>query len=147
MHDPDLTELGKEQCASLNAKFPYHNSVELLTCSPLRRTLYTTLLGFKGEISKGIKTVAIPDAQELSDLPCDTGSDPAVLLKEFAENNVDFGLLKEGWNNNVRDAVASLVLGLRTLRKVADNLSLCSVVAMPQLKKPLPPERKLQGSG
>lgn len=49
-----------------------------------------------------MKLVALPDVQETSDVPCDTGSDPEVLKREFIEEKglpVDFGLLFDGWNN------------------------------------------------
>jgi len=45
--DPDLTPLGKEQCAQLQKSFPYHSQVTHLVASPLRRTLYTCLLSFE----------------------------------------------------------------------------------------------------
>ena len=46
--------------------------------------------------------LALPELQETSDLPCDTGSDPAKLVEEFGgegEGKVDLSLVKEGWNN------------------------------------------------
>jgi broad specificity phosphatase PhoE len=104
--DPVLTELGKKQCHELMEKFPYHSDVELVVASPLRRTIYTALLGFKPvfEERKEMKLIALPEAQETSDVPCDTGSDPAVLKKEFEECSlsVDLSLLEEGWNIKVR---------------------------------------------
>lgn len=50
-----------------------------------------------------MKVIAIPEAQETSDVPCDTGSDPDVLKKEFEEKKlpVDLSLVKEGWNSKV----------------------------------------------
>ncbi|KAF2716467.1 hypothetical protein K431DRAFT_289385 [Polychaeton citri CBS 116435] len=46
------------------------------------------------------RILALPDAQETSDDPCDTGSDPAVLHSTVAENNwpVDLSLINDGWN-------------------------------------------------
>lgn len=99
--DPDLTPLGEQQCRDLRANFPYHSKITHLVASPLRRTLYTCLLSFADEVEKkGIKVVAQPLLQETSDLPCDTGSDPAKLEKEFGEKGqVDLSLVEEGWNN------------------------------------------------
>ena len=48
-----------------------------------------------------MKIIALPEAQETGNVPCDTGSDPAALKKEFADLPVDFGLVKEGWNSKV----------------------------------------------
>lgn len=74
----------------------------MLVSSPLRRALQTTLIGFQPEVQRGLKVVALPDVQETSDLPCDTGSDPTTLEKEFGEESkVDLSLLTEGWNMKV----------------------------------------------
>jgi len=45
-----------------------------------------------------MKVLALPEIQETSDLPCDTGSDVELLEKEFGEK-VYLSLVKEGWNN------------------------------------------------
>lgn len=103
--DPGLTELGEEQCRQLRDRFPYHDRVGLVTASPLRRTIYTALLSFEPVLkaNPGSKVVALPDIQETSDVPCDTGSDLDVLQKEFTEKGlpVDLGLLTKDWNNKV----------------------------------------------
>lgn len=48
-----------------------------------------------------MKLIALPDTQETSDVPCDTGSEPQALQEEFAEQPVDLELVHEGWNNKV----------------------------------------------
>lgn len=55
------------------------------------------------EAHKDFKIICIPEAQETSDVPCDTGSDPAVLKKEFVDRGlpVDLSLVHEGWNSKV----------------------------------------------
>ncbi|KAL2217571.1 histidine phosphatase superfamily [Thermoascus aurantiacus ATCC 26904] len=102
--DPLLTELGQEQCRTLRDTFPYHDRVELVTASPLRRTLYTALLGFEPvfHARRGMKLIALPEAQETSDVPCDCGSDPEALRREFVEEKglpVDLERVEEGWNS------------------------------------------------
>lgn len=102
--DPDLTDLGKEQCAQLQKTFPFHSQITHLVASPLRRTIYTCLLSFEPALrnAKGDKrkVVALPDLQEISPLPCDTGSDPAALAAEFGPaGHVDLALVADGWNN------------------------------------------------
>ncbi|KAN0120123.1 phosphoglycerate mutase-like protein [Hyaloscypha variabilis] len=103
--DPDLTPLGRDQCSTLAQTFPYHAKITHLVASPLRRTLYTTLLSFPSEVSKGIKVLALPEVQETSDLPCDTGSAPEKLAAEFSSGEfagaVDLSLVHEGWNSKV----------------------------------------------
>ncbi|KAI9787844.1 MAG: hypothetical protein M1816_007411 [Peltula sp. TS41687] len=98
MPDPVLTKKGERQSQELAKAFPYHDAVDMLVSSPLRRALQTTLMGFQPDVQRGLKVVALPDAQETSDLPCDTGSDVMALEKEFGKDgHVDFGLLSEGW--------------------------------------------------
>ena len=100
MPDPLLTPFGETQCAHLASAFPNHTTVDLLVCSPLRRTIYTTTLGFKPDIQRGVvPIIALPEVQETSDVPCDTGSAPAVLRKEFAGKPVDLSRVTEGWNS------------------------------------------------
>lgn len=73
-----------------------------MTASPLRRTLYTALESFAPvfEANPDLKIVALPDLQEISDVACDTGSEPSVLKEEF-KSGVDLDLVHEGWNNKV----------------------------------------------
>ena len=52
-------------------------------------------------MEKGIKVIALPEAQETSDLPCDTGSDIDALREEFAEKPVDLDLVKKGWDSKM----------------------------------------------
>ncbi len=102
--DPDLTALGKEQCAHLVQTFPFHAQITHLVASPLRRTLYTCLLSFAPALANGRastrQVVALPELQEVSPLPCDVGSARAALDAEFAEaRQVDLRLVGDGWND------------------------------------------------
>ena len=54
--DPDLTPLGKEQCAALRRAFPLHDKVTYLVASPMRRTLYTCLYAFGDDDADGTTT-------------------------------------------------------------------------------------------
>ncbi|XXG95893.1 hypothetical protein Hte_002167 [Hypoxylon texense] len=96
--DPDLTPLGIKQCEELCKRFDAHDKITHLVASPIRRTLYTCLRSFAPAVDAGKKVIALPDAQEISTLPCDIGSDPSKLKEEFADR-VDFHLVKEGWND------------------------------------------------
>ena len=66
----------------------------------MRRTLYTTLLGFEPEIKKGLEVIALPELQETADEPCDTGSDIELLQKEMEGKPVDLSRVINGWNSN-----------------------------------------------
>ncbi|PLB41382.1 uncharacterized protein BDW47DRAFT_100038 [Aspergillus candidus] len=100
--DPPLTDLGVSQCRTLRDSFPAHDKVDLVTASPLRRTIYTALESFEPifHARPDTRLILIPDAQETSDVPCDTGSSPAELQREVEEKGlpVDVGLVEEGWN-------------------------------------------------
>ncbi|KAK4105265.1 phosphoglycerate mutase-like protein [Parathielavia hyrcaniae] len=106
MRDPDLTPFGRDQCAQLARSFPHHDRVTHLVASPMRRTLYTCLLSFEPVLNnnKERKVVALPDVQEISPLPCDTGSPVEALAAEFSGGGggagaVDLGLLTPEWND------------------------------------------------
>lgn len=104
--DPDLTQKGKDQCAALCKTFPFHSKITHLVASPMRRTLYTCLLSFQPSVfdaetnPTGKKVVALEELQEVSNLPCDVGSDLSKLESEFGgDGKVDLGLLRDGWND------------------------------------------------
>ncbi|KAF3898386.1 Phosphoglycerate mutase [Trichophyton interdigitale] len=112
LQDPLLTPFGEEQCRALRANFPYHADVELIVASPLRRTIYTALHSFANIIQeKGLTVIALPEIQETSDVPCDTGSDLADLKKEVEEKGlpVDLSLVPEDWNDKRWSANAKSV--------------------------------------
>ncbi|KAH8661177.1 phosphoglycerate mutase family protein [Ilyonectria robusta] len=103
--DPPLTTLGITQASGLTETFPDSGSVAVVLTSPLVRTLQTTLAGFShvldkhcvkdGGIDKGARLIIDQDLQERSDLPCDTGSERAVLEKAFPA--LDFSVLGDNW--------------------------------------------------
>ncbi|KKY28161.1 putative phosphoglycerate mutase family protein [Diplodia seriata] len=98
--DPLLTDYGMQQCEELHNAFPHHDGVTAIVASPLKRTMGTALYAFRSVIaSRGIKVIALPEIQENSDLPCDTGSDRVELEREFAGQPTDFSLVREGWNS------------------------------------------------
>jgi len=98
--DPLLTEYGQQQCRELSEAFPDTSALDLIVASPLKRTIYTALLSFPSVIAeKQLKVVALPEIQETSDLPCDTGSEPSELAREFDGKPVDLHLVQEGWNS------------------------------------------------
>lgn len=99
--DPSLTPFGERQCHDIVTKFPYHDQVELVVTSPLRRTVHTALLGFAPAVTRGVQIFALPSLQEASTLPCDTGSDFSVLQTEFQDTVADLALVDAGWQVKV----------------------------------------------
>ena len=100
MPDPKLTPFGDSQCRQLRKNFPRHDPIDLLVCSPLRRTIYTTLISFQPDIEqRGLQVIALPELQEVGDWPCDTGSDVAVLREELEGQPVDLSRIPDDWNS------------------------------------------------
>lgn len=100
MLDPLLTPLGEQQCRQLQHDFVHHEDIDLIVASPLRRTIYTALLSFEDTIkNKTLRVVALPETQETSDLPCDTGNTREALAEEFKNQPVDLSLVVDGWNS------------------------------------------------
>ena len=100
LHDPLLTPFGEEQCRKMHETFPDMQNVDLVVASPLKRTLYTALIAFEPVLkSKGLKVIALPELQETSDLPCDVGSSPEAIEKEFEGKPVDLSLVNPGWDS------------------------------------------------
>lgn len=99
-YDPPLTDKGRLQCSALRAAFPHHEKVTRLIASPLTRTLHTCTLGFGPEGGAEIesKVIALPSIQEVSDAPCDIGSEPSHLETEFGKL-VDLSRVEVGWNH------------------------------------------------
>ena len=70
--------------------------------------MYTALYSFepvlRANTTENSKILALPLVQETSDIPCDIGSEPEVLMKEFINDRalpVDLGLVEKGWNIKV----------------------------------------------
>jgi len=133
--DPSLTTLGEAQCEALRKVFPYHGRITHLVASPLRRTLYTCLLGFEAEVKSGKKIIALPELQETSDVPCDTGSDPAKLQEEFGtgqwKGTVDLSFVHEGWNHKAANtkwapSAAKIEARAREARRLLRDLAMKS---------------------
>ncbi|KAF2876650.1 histidine phosphatase superfamily [Massariosphaeria phaeospora] len=95
IHDPPLSDLGRQQCAELQESLKQSeigNQVELIVVSAMRRTLETATLGLDWLINEK-KIKVLPDAgwQENADHPCDTGSSISVMQSEFP--NFDFSVV------------------------------------------------------
>lgn len=108
--DPPLTALGREQAAKLVDTFHNPEHIGVVVTSPLRRAIQTALAGFSHVLNKryydedsglgvenGIPLFLDPNLQERSTLPCDTGSENAVLEKEF--KNLNLEVLSAGWRS------------------------------------------------
>lgn len=97
IHDPRLTPEGIEKCKQFHtetfSKLNLHAS--LICASPLRRTIQTAQYC----LSPLDPIVLLPNAQEATDLPSDTGSSREEIEAEFGAL-VDASRVEEGWNSN-----------------------------------------------
>lgn len=110
--DPRLTPLGEKQVIALRESLgpDFLSRIRLVTASPLSRTLHTAAIAFEPILKKEGRyqeqsrckpqILAVAEAQETSDYPCDTGSDRNVLAKECEEFGwpVDLSRVPAGWN-------------------------------------------------
>lgn len=99
--DPSLTPEGERQATTVSHEIPDIFSVNCIYASPMRRTLHTALLTFKTVLhfNPNLRVIALPELQETSDDPCDTGSSLEALQEEFKGQPVDFSHVFEGWND------------------------------------------------
>lgn len=120
LRDPGLTEIGVAQ-AEFAAKNDALRDVELVLVSPLRRTLETACVAFKG-----VPIVAVPDLQETNALPCDTGRPFAQVQADFPE--VDLTLLRPCPNDwfekiGLMESHKVTEIGLQLLRERLDRVA------------------------
>ncbi|KAF2706411.1 hypothetical protein K504DRAFT_80638 [Pleomassaria siparia CBS 279.74] len=99
--DPLLTPFGEQQCKELSASILDIQSLGCIVASASRRTLYTALVTFAPLLATkpNLNIIALPELQETSDMPCDTGSSVEALNIEFANKPVDLSHVHDGWNN------------------------------------------------
>jgi broad specificity phosphatase PhoE len=112
IRDPGLTPLGKKQCLTLRTSFPYHDDIDIVLASPMKRTIETALIGFAPALAKpDVSFLLVPHAQEISAYPCDVGSErgdlegkleAALAEAGFTKNRLDFTNLEPQWTVKVR---------------------------------------------
>jgi len=102
IRDALLTDEGIEQARLHNESIRDNVSkqAELIVCSPLRRTVQTMLYGYADAVARLGKDriIIMPEVQEASDDPCDTGLDKADLLKDPLYQGLDLSRLDDDWN-------------------------------------------------
>ena len=124
-----LTPLGRQQCVDFARVDPHFQDIpEVILTSAFRRTLSTMLLALPNAFERLApqgKVLLLPQLQETHDLPCDTGSDRAVLeatdeFKDLAAKGIDWSPLTEDWNKNqgfYAPTVEALAARARWVRK------------------------------
>lgn len=97
IRDASLTEKGIQEAKNFYKFFTLHDELDLICASPLRRAIQTAQYCFKPCLDKGMRILAIADAQEASADLSDTGSPIEMLQSAFPAEVVDLRLLKDGW--------------------------------------------------
>ncbi|KAF1352635.1 phosphoglycerate mutase family protein-like protein [Lizonia empirigonia] len=133
IRDALLTPKGKGQCSTLQSAFKYHNDIDIVFSSPLRRTIQTASLSLGPTLArKDVPFVLLPPLQEVSNIGCDVGmADTADDVKQmlptlfvkgelpFDYNKIDASHVTEGWNSKKgywayeRDAISKRAADLR----------------------------------
>lgn len=125
IRDPDLTDLGVEQCALLRDSFIHHPQLTRLVASPLRRTLHTCVNAFGSDSLYPV--TALDLLQEVSDAPCDTGSDPSKLKEEFGDKaevrGVGEGWYEKGSDSKFEPTVEKLTARAKEARRLLRDLA------------------------
>lgn len=109
LHDPGLTDRGRAQARELAVRIAELKAddggvdIGLVLASSLRRTLMTALDAFAPQLARKQPGVvyAWPDVQEVSDLPCDSGSALALVRDEFGSQVVNYDMVESGWELKV----------------------------------------------
>ncbi|KAI1750760.1 histidine phosphatase superfamily [Xylaria castorea] len=97
--DPELTELGYQQCATLAAELASLSDIELVFASPMQRTIQTALATFK-TYTQSKRIVLLPDLKECDSLPTSVGSSPDDLFRKFGDECLDFSFVTPDWTDN-----------------------------------------------
>ncbi|CZT04828.1 hypothetical protein WAI453_007645 [Rhynchosporium graminicola] len=122
IRDALITPHGKEQCKNLRDAFPFHDEIDIVLASPLRRTIQTAIESFTPALLRpGVRLLLVPQAQEISNKPCDTGFEREELERElealieekssdggFDSNKIDYSILEPGWSKKTGNYEASL---------------------------------------
>ncbi|KAH7363889.1 histidine phosphatase superfamily [Rhexocercosporidium sp. MPI-PUGE-AT-0058] len=101
--DPRLTAHGIKQAIALAARFEFMDKLNVIVCSPLRRTIHTAYVGFRPAIfDRKVLLIAYPDLKEFGNAPSCTGVRMTELMKKFGEleGKVDTRLAPDGWYKN-----------------------------------------------
>ncbi|KAI1118505.1 phosphoglycerate mutase-like protein [Nemania sp. NC0429] len=108
LHDPSITELGREQCAELRTVLmedPLVQQAELIITSPMRRTIQTALATVDWLVDKGVKIQADALWQENTAKPCDVGTAVSKVADEFP--NIDYSTVDPVWPDKTSQAAGA----------------------------------------
>ncbi|KAI1116286.1 histidine phosphatase superfamily [Nemania sp. NC0429] len=97
--DPELTELGIQQCYALAADIAKVGKIALIFSSPMKRAIQTALAAFPAYTQSRSKIVLLPALQEIGTNESDIGSSCADLVRQFGSANLDYSFVEAAWTN------------------------------------------------
>ncbi|KAJ4485957.1 phosphoglycerate mutase-like protein [Lentinula aciculospora] len=122
--DAPLTLLGRRQSEELYSQtVELQKYADLLVTSPLKRTLQTTIIGYRGirtrlENQNPPKPIIVlSHLQEANNLPCDTGSSREELEQNDEFKGINFESLKDDWNSKQGEHHNALTARARWVRR------------------------------
>ncbi|KAJ8105498.1 hypothetical protein ONZ43_g7405 [Nemania bipapillata] len=98
-HDPELTQDGIRECEGLAAEMATLGGIDLILCSPMKRTIQTALAAFSS-YTESKKIVLLPDLQESGIGQTNTGSSLDELVSRFGTAALDFYYVTPDWTDN-----------------------------------------------
>ncbi|KAI1309544.1 histidine phosphatase superfamily [Xylaria venustula] len=102
-HDPELTELGYEQCKTAAKELESLDKIELILASPLQRTIQTALCLFPAYTESNKRIVLLPQLQEVGCTRSDTGNS-----REFLETKygavLDYSFVTPDWTDKTGES-------------------------------------------
>ncbi|RYP13847.1 hypothetical protein DL767_010536 [Monosporascus sp. MG133] len=90
MRDPDLSDAGHQRSAKLRDTLRWMDKVTHLILSPTQRALNLCLLTFEPVISRGKRTIGLPELTDAGTREASFGSSKSVLVAKFSDK-VDLG--------------------------------------------------------
>jgi broad specificity phosphatase PhoE len=97
-HDPELTHTGIRECEDLAVDMAKLGEIDLILCSPMKRTIQTALAAFPS-YTKSKKIVLLPDLQESGIGNTNTGSSLEELVSRFGSTVLDYYYVAPDWTN------------------------------------------------
>lgn len=98
-HDPELTALGYQQSKGLRAEFTEIGHIDMVFVSPMKRAMQTALWVFPGYTNRFILLPGLQEHGGTPLAPCDIGSRPEALLRQFGNTRFDYSHMTENWSD------------------------------------------------
>lgn len=90
-----MTAAGEGKSAPLKAKLPHYNNINGKFSVPLPRAIQTTLILFEFVLWRGLRIIALEDAQDAGDCRANTGNDIGTLRWEMHDTPADLSRLDD----------------------------------------------------